>query len=299
MKVRKSRSAGRTLATTCGARTSSRVDRVACRSLAAICALCLLLAACGNDDPQTATDAPATDQSSASTADASASDAVGNAVDADSDGSTSSNGATGSNGATSSNDSADGSLPGDSAEPQSGLDADTLGDRGLRLPGEEPDEADAPTVEPTVAPTASASPNTSEPEPVSVEPTPTPAPTPTPPPQNDPIEPQIQLPPVPVLSDDLVIPGPPTDDGSEIEVISDSGILACSTTEAAIEFLDVGDLTRTQETLQSASSHAASSSESGIAGLASQLSNTGNDSDASFNAIVAMLSACAQYGYEV
>ena len=141
---------------------------------------------------------------------------------------------------------------------------------------------------------------TAEPEPVSVEPTPTPAPTPTPPPQNDPVgQPPTQLPQGPVPSDDLVVQGPPTDDGSDIEIISDAGILACVTVESAIQFLDRGDLGRTSETLEAAAAFAANASESGIAALASQLSSAGRDSDASFDAIAATLSACARYGYEV
>ena len=186
----------------------------------------------------------------------------------------------------------------DDADSAGGLDAETLGDRGLREPGEERSEDDADSTDGST-PAAEAT-STPESETVSVEPTPTPGPTPTSPPLNDPVAPpSAQLPDEPVPSDDLVIQGPPTDDGTDIPVFSNEGILACATTEAAIEFLDRGDLTRTEQALQSAAALASSASEAQIASLAPQLSTAGRNSDAAFDAIVAMLSACAQYGYEV
>lgn len=287
------------------------------RAIAAICAFCLLLAACGSDEPGTVAQA---DESLAPASTPAASDASGDdgavdagnadqaadASDSDANDTADDDGAEGTgaegNGDTESAEAADSSDDDDSDdEPRKGLDKETIGDRGLRIPGEERPEAEPNAAEPTVTAAAVAEPTaTPEPEPVSVEPTPTPAPTPTPPPQNDPVgQPPAQLPQGPVPSDDLVIQGPATDDGSDIEIISDAGILACVTVESAIQFLDRGDLGRTSETLQAAGAYAASASESGIAALASQLSSAGRDSDASFDAIAATLSACARYGYEV
>lgn len=277
------------------------------RLLVALIAVCMLLTACGSDAPETATQAEesvasAVNSESADSAadDTNSVDVASDAPDAgDTDADTDPTA-----GADNANATADGDSSGDAsgAEAAPGLDEESIGDRGLRVPGEERPEGDeSEPVDPSVTPTAAPAPTaTPEPEQVSVEPTPTPAPTPTPPPQNDPVgQPPTQLPQGPVPSDDLEIQGPPTDDGSEIQVFSEAGVLACATTEAAIEFLDRGDLTRTEEALQSAGALASSASEPAIAALASQLSTTGRDSDASFDAIVAMLSACAQYGYEV
>ena len=267
-------------------------------------AICLLVAACGSDEPEAvaqaeeslapaSTDAGEPDDAEASVGDAvETTDVDQGATDAQDDGETAPDATEDAADAESDADDAD-----DTDDP-GGLDAATLGDRGLRIPGLElPDDSSA-TTEPTATPAAAPT-STPEPEPVSVEPTPTPEPTPTSPPLNDPLQPQTQLPQEAVPSDDLEIDGPPTDDGTDIEIISDAGVLACATTEAAIEFLDRGDLTRTQEALQSAGALASTASEPAIAALATQMSSAGRDSDASFEAIVAMLSACAQYGYEV
>lgn len=272
-------------------------------------ALCLLLAACGSDEPAAVAEAEES-LASASTDAVEPEDAeeqVGDAVETTGETASQDDGDSAEPDATDgdqtetpeSDDSQSNADRADDPDDPGGLDAATLGDRGLRIPGLEladDSEATTPTATPTAAPAPTSTP---EPEPVSVEPTPTPAPTPTSPPLNDPLQPQPQLPQQPVPSDNLEIDGPPTDDGSDIEIISDAGILACATTEAAIEFLDRGDLTRTQEALQSAGALASAASESEIASLATQMSSAGRDSDASFDAIVAMLSACAQYGYEV
>lgn len=293
-----------TVGSSANTRRAGTARRFARRSLAVIGAICLLLAACGSDEPE------AVAQAEESLAPVST-----DAVDGrDDDELVTGAAETTDQGATEAQDDGDSTELDAADQPETpeserdeaedaddpgGLDAATLGDRGLRIPGLELPEDDD-VAEPTVAPAAAPEPtSTPAPEPVSVEPTPTPAPTPTSPPLNDPVVPQAQLPQQPVPSDDLQIDGPPTDDGSEIEIISDSGILACATAEAAIEFLDRGDMTRTQQALQSAGALASTASESAIAALATQMSSAGRDSDASFDAIVAMLSACAQYGYEV
>lgn len=134
------------------------------------------------------------------------------------------------------------------------------------------------------------------PEPVAVV---TPTATPVPVGSNpDPILPQPVPTTGPVPSDDLAIPGPIADDALP-PTISEGGALTCATTEEAIEYLDAGDLTRMQATLNTAGAQASTAIESNISSLSTTLADLGPDPEAAFEAIVAMLSACAVHGYEV
>jgi len=160
-----------------------------------------------------------------------------------------------------------------------------------------------PTAVPTTAPVVPDGAATATPEPAAApEPTavPVPSPTPLPPTPVPTSAPVISVPTAtgPVPSDNIVVQGPAVDE-SESPTISDAGALACTVTESAIDFLDLGDLNRMAATLQQAGQHAQQASEPEIAAMASILNGAGPSEDAAFEAIVATLNACAIHGYQV
>ena len=207
-------------------------------------------------------------------------------------------------------------------------DAPPRGDRGSRAGSDEElaaSESESAPVDPDASedPVATPEPETIEAPAEATEPTPTPvatteplatpvplataapvtAPAPTvpvaPPPSQDPDAAfTAPAPTGPVPSDDIVVQGPDVDESLPV-VISDRGAAACALTESAIEFVDVGDLSRTAAVLQEASQVAGQASEPEIASMATQLAAAGANEEAAIAAIIATLNACAIHGYQV
>lgn len=203
-----------------------------------------------------------------------------------------------------------GSRVGSDEEPAALAPTSTpAGTAGAPTPDPEPAVAPTPTpgpagAEPTVTevpPTSTAVPTTAPvqvPQPLATAaPAATAAPVPTA--SQDPDAAfTAPAPTGPVPSDDIVVQGPDVDE-SEPVIISDSGATACALAESAIDFLDVGDLSRAASVLQEASTSAAQASEPEIAGTAPELAAAGANEDAAVAAIIAMLNACAIHGYQV
>jgi hypothetical protein len=149
---------------------------------------------------------------------------------------------------------------------------------------DEAPEADEPEAAPTPEPT----------------PTATPVPEPTVEPTRVPLDAAVAPVPTagPLPSDDIEITGPQIDEAIPA-TISDGGALACSSTELAIDFLDLGDVNRMGRTLAEAAGHAQSAAEPDLAALAPVLAAVGTDEAAAFDAIVATLNVCAIHGYQV